>query len=585
MENNVVKRCKLRDVLYVPGLAYNLLSVSKVAESGIQTTFCAEGCRLVDANQNVVATARKSGKLYRLCVRRPVSESASTARVAGGRTELWHKRYGHLGVQDLEALSRGGMVDGLDLDQSKTIFFCEPCVMAKSQRTSFPKTSGTRATKPLALIHTDVCGKISTKSLSGAEYFVTFIDDYSRRVWVYFIRNKSEVFGRFVEWKAMVEKSTGAHVKTLRSDNGGEYLSSEFIDFLKKEGVRHELTIPYTPEQNGVAERMNRTLVESSRAMLRDAKLPKKFWAETVSTAVYIRNRCPTKAVRGQTPMELYTGEKPNVQHLRTFGCTSYAHVPKEQRKKLDGKATKCVFLGYGESTKGYRLYDMQRNRVIHSRDVVFNEHSRAYSDPDSVTVTKPTEDKPKPTSSVTTEPTEEDVVVSDGEEDKVVREVEILNEEEPDEGGVHHVPEVAQEPPRRYPQRDRNPPAHFEDFEVQFCGVSDADVPKLYEDAMKSPKVEKWREAMDEDIRSLSEHNTYELTKPPDDHNVIGGRWVYALKEGADGSRQYKARYVAKGFSQIPDIDYQETFSPTARISSIRMLCSLDAQNGLYTN
>ena len=171
-----------------------------------------------------------------------------------------------------------------------------------------------------------------------------------------------------------MEKSSGRKVKTIRTDNGGEYTSTRFEEYLKSEGIRHERTIPKTPEQNGVAERMNRTLVETVRSMLMDAKLPHKFWGEALSTAVYLRNRSPTRTVEGNTPFEAWTGKNPTVCHLRVFGCDAYAHIPKDERGKLDPKAKKCIFVGYGEVTKGYRLYDPVCGKIIFSRNMVFNE-------------------------------------------------------------------------------------------------------------------------------------------------------------------------------------------------------------------
>ena len=274
-------------------------------------------------------------------------------------------------LQNLQKLATDQLVNGLDYDVTKDIKPCEPCMDGKHHRSSFPKSGGRRATKLLEIVHSDVCGTLEAKSLSGAEYFVTFIDDKSRYVWIYILKNKSEVFKKFLVWKSMVEKSSGEKVKTLRSDNGGAYTSK---DYLKRNGIRYERTVPKTPEQNGVAERMNRTLVETVRAMLSDSKLPKEFWGEALSTASYVRNRSPTTAVKAMTPYEAWKGYKPNVNHLRIFVCSAYAHIPKDERYKMDPKAKKSIFLGYGIGVKGYRLFDTDTSKVFHSIDVIFNE-------------------------------------------------------------------------------------------------------------------------------------------------------------------------------------------------------------------
>ena len=177
----------------------------------------------------------------------------------------------------MQKLAKNELAVGFDYDVSKEIHFCEHCAQGKHHRSRFPSSGGKRSDEPLGLVHSDVCGKINTKSLSGAEYFVTFIDDKTHFVWMYVLKHKSQVFEKFLEWKAMVERSTGRKLKTLRTDNGGEYTSTQFGDYLRSEGIRHELTVPKTPEQNGVAERMNRTLIETVRSMLADAKLPHKF--------------------------------------------------------------------------------------------------------------------------------------------------------------------------------------------------------------------------------------------------------------------------------------------------------------------
>ena len=222
---------------------------------------------------------------------------------------------------------------------------------------------------------------MNEKSLSGAEYFLSFIDDKTRYVWVYFLKSKDQVFEKFLDWKAMVERSTGRKLKAIRTDNGGEFTSKELETHLTAEGVRHELTVPKNPEQNGVAERMNRALVETSRSILVNANLPHKFWAEALSTATYLRNRSPTTAVCGMTPHEALTGEKTQVDGLRVFGCQAFVHIPKDERKKLDSKSRKCILLGYGTTAKGYRLYDPLKKKVFLSRDVIFNEQKCGFEE------------------------------------------------------------------------------------------------------------------------------------------------------------------------------------------------------------
>ena len=304
----------------MPDLSYNLLSVSKAAEAGKVVEFSETSCQSLDANRKPITDAMRVGNLYYLnCLTDRQQAHAADNQSQQTKQDVWYRRYGHLGVQNLQKLAKEEQVDGFDYNSLQAINFCEPCLEGKQHRRKFLTGGGRRSDEPLGLVHCDLCGKMNAKSLSGGEYFLTFIDDKTHYVWFYILKHKDEVFPRFLEWKALVERSMNQKLKVLRTDNGGEYVSAEFQNYLKKEGVCHELTVPKTPEQNGVAERMNRTLVESVRAMLADARLPHRFWAEALSTAVYLRNRSPTKAVKGMTPFEAWTGEKPNAEHLRVF--------------------------------------------------------------------------------------------------------------------------------------------------------------------------------------------------------------------------------------------------------------------------
>ena len=545
------RNCKLIDVLYVPKLSYSLLSVSKATESGKTTKFDETGCQILGKNSKIIAAATRVGSLYYLdCL---VKQHVSVAQC---KEVLWHRRYGHLGTQNLQKLARDKLVDNFDFDASKDIDFCETCVEGKHHRSQFKSNGATRAKEPLGLVHSDVCGKIGTRSLGGANYFLTFIDDKTHYVWVYVLKTKDEVFKYFLDWKTQAEKFSGHQLKVLRTDNGGEYTSKEFENYLKSEGVRHELTVPKTPEQNGVAERLNRTLVEAVRSMLIDANLPHKFWAEALSTAVYLRNRSPAKAVKGMTPFEAWKNIRPKVGHLRVFGCDAFAHIPKDERHKLDAKARKSIFLGYGEETKGYRLYDTTRGRVFYSRDVRFNETKL--------------EKVPK-----TNEPDTEFLVELDLSNDSETssKDTEDIQEELPTDNTT--------EPTLRRSGRERRPP-DFYGVEANTVGELQNE-PASIEDVLQSPKKDKWMNAMEQEMKSLKENEVWELVELPKDRKTVGCRWVYKLKSGPDGSiDRYKARLVAQGFSQKYGTDYDETFCPVVRLESLRTMIALAVQHGL---
>ena len=245
------------------------------------------------------------------------------------------------------------------------------------QRKPLPALREVRSKRRLQLVHTDVCGLIPTKSIGGNKYFITFVADYSRCCAVYCLKNKAEVLNKFKQFERRVAIDSCQNIASLQSYNGGEYLSLEFDSYMESKGIHHELIVPYSPEQNGVAERMNRTLLESVRSMMFHAGLPNRFRAEVVECAAYIRNNTSTSAIKGnKTPFEVLSGNKPDVSHLKVFGCMEYTHVPDAQRHKLDKKAVKLRFIGYSIQSKGYRLLDKETSLVYIRRDVVFNEQN-----------------------------------------------------------------------------------------------------------------------------------------------------------------------------------------------------------------
>ncbi len=364
----------LKEVLFVPKLRCSLLSVRAATAQGKLITFGHSRCWFKNSAGKVLAMGSLVGKMYRLdAVVNAPDHAAHVADAHSNNLNAWHRRMGHLNEGQLREMISKKLATGMRKVSGSSLDFCEACARAKQARKAFQPVGGIKSSKRLQLIHSDVCGPMPKTSLGGARYFVTYCDDYTRVVYVYFVKKKSEVFSTFKEFEKLVTTSVGEPIRVLRTDNGGEYTSEEFERYLKERGIRHETCCPYSPEQNGVAERMNRTLCESARAMLSHANLEQGYWAEAISYAAYIRNRCVTSAT-GVTPFERWHSSKPDLSNIRVFGCVAYAHIPEEKRRKFDSKSQKLRFVGYSPTQKGYRLYDAASNRLVTRRDVIFNE-------------------------------------------------------------------------------------------------------------------------------------------------------------------------------------------------------------------
>jgi hypothetical protein len=317
----------------------------------------------------------REGDLYRLLFQ-PLHALVASSDNSGQLCELWHRRMGHLHHGALGGLRE--IVTGVPQISIEHQDVCRGCVLGKFAKASFP-SSDSRSAGILDLVHTDVCGPMSRKSLSGCEYYLTFIDDYSRKTWIYFLKAKSEVFARFQEFRALVENQSGKRIQVLRSDNGGEYSSRQFVDFCAQRGIGRQMTVPYNPQQNGVAERKNQAITGAARSMLHDQSLPLYLWAEACATAVYLQNRSPHRILGKMTPEEAFTGRRPDVEHIRIFGCSTFSHVPSERRTKLDPTAQQGILVGYSEVSKAYRIYIPPLRKVVVSRDVRFEE-DRAFA-------------------------------------------------------------------------------------------------------------------------------------------------------------------------------------------------------------
>jgi transposase InsO family protein len=351
--------------LFVPGLAANLVSISGLTRAGLKVLFDGPECCVFDCSSGklVLKSYMSEDDMW------PVTPSAQVKALAAVSADVWHQRIGHTSLKRVT-----------DLNISDDHCFCDSCIMGK-QRRRVSRLPATRATYAGELYHTDTCGPIPVASIDGMKYYHTITDDYSRTTFIWFTKTKTHYASILEEFIQYSRTQTGRNIKTLRSDNGGEFVNSEYDAVLRKNGIVHQTSVPYTPEQNGVAERANLSIWDMTRCMLIHSGCPSSFWKFAVDYAVYIKNRIGSKSIPANTtPFELFTSKKADISMLRIFGCRAFYHVPHtSSRTKLDARANKGIFVGISRLQKGYVIYDPIIRKTIISQTVTFNEDEFPY--------------------------------------------------------------------------------------------------------------------------------------------------------------------------------------------------------------
>ncbi|KAJ0927704.1 putative RNA-directed DNA polymerase [Helianthus annuus] len=552
---------------------------------------------------------------------------------------LWHRRLGHPSIGYLHLLFPKLFPYNKPLN-------CETCVLAKSHRHTY-KPNNTRVDLPFSLIHSDVWGPAEVIGGQNFRFFVLFIDDCTRMTWIYFLKNKSEVFDKFTMFYTMIQTQFKTNIQILRSDNGGEFINDSMKRFCQTKGIIHQTSCPHTPEQNGVVERKNRILLEITRALLIESRVPKSFWPEALATATYLINRLPTKALDLKTPLQTlseFTKLPPALTlEPRIFGCSAFVHIPKVDRSKLGPCAEKCVFVGYGINQKGYRCYSPKRRHMYTTMDCDFLETEFFYTSqhssqgeteydtlswlkwvPSSEEVNHSTQDEslashqsggstisaanqnpPSLITEVTNSPTHEDVQNIESQENQfcdISYNHEIPIEQTVQEGQGEQTQEETAEryvlppranrgvPPKRYSPEKQTRSSRYPMESIAEGNLSreakafistlyNEQIPNSVEQALESKN---WKDAMEVEMKALMKNNTWERSTLPLGKKPVGCRWVFTIKYKPDGTiERYKARLVAKGYSQTYGIDYSETFSPVAKIDTIRVLFSIAANEG----
>ncbi|WVZ93409.1 LOW QUALITY PROTEIN: hypothetical protein U9M48_039389, partial [Paspalum notatum var. saurae] len=559
-------KLSLREVAFVQNLGFNLVSVSQLLDEGFEVRFKKDACRVLDAEVDLSVSG------------------LARCLVASPSTNIWkwHRRLGHLRFDLLVRLSSMGLIQGLPKLKAEKDLVCHPCRPGEMVAASHTLVM---SSYPGELLHMDTIGPARVALVSEKRYVLVVVDDFSRFSWVFFVESKIEAFG-FV--RDLVENHKA--MRAIRSDNGGEFRNSRFENFCRDLGLKHQFPSPYTPPQNGVVERKNRTLVEMARTMLDEHRIPRRFWAEAVNTVCYIANRIFLRAFLGKTSYELRFGRQPSVKHLRAFGCRCFVlkkagHMDKFESLCLDG-----IFLGYASSSRAFRVWILEAKQVVETCEVFFYETmpctTPAFELSDDVGDAGTTAPAVAPAPSATS---------SDDEGGPLSTASSSLRRQhaQAEAGPAEDVGEVTSEIlPSRQVQRDHAPHRIIGDLYQRVTRFSVNSLaffshsafvasfePQDVSHALSDPN---WVNAMHEELENFERNHVWDLVEPPPNCRSIGTKWVFKNKQGENGMVvRNKARLVAQGFCQIGGIDYEETFALVARLEAIRILLTFAASKG----
>ncbi|GKA77787.1 retrovirus-related pol polyprotein from transposon TNT 1-94 [Tanacetum coccineum] len=542
----------------------------------------------------------------------PMALAATVGVSRKASFELWHNRLGHVSFDVISTLNKLGVLDVTSILPKPNI--CKPCQLSKSQRLPFELNSK-RSSYPLDLIHCDLWGPAPVSS-DGYLYYVIFVDDYSRFTWFYPLKTKSGFYTVLSAFIKLVQTQLSRKIKVFQSDGGTEFVNHTVRKIFEDNGTLHRLSCPYTPQQNGRAERKHRHLVETGLAMLFHAHVPASYWVDAFSSATYIINRLPTKLLGNHSPFELLYSRLPNYTNFRAFGCLVYPYLRDYSAHKLAPRSIPCVFIGYNPQYKGYKCLDPDSSRIYITRHARFDEVTFPFAstaNPNALSTlqlctfledgppisdapvpeSRPTDTRPSSSSPCGLCPVPTTAAEPIHEPDSTPSSPYSSEDDNPptdsDDVSSHGAPPAPPataptEPSSVHQMKTRSKSGifktkHSPDFvsltsHALHAALFSLVQPKGFKSAAKHPQ---WMAAMHDEMEALKQNCTWTLVPRPSASNIVGSKWVYRIKYHADGSvERFKARVVAQGFTQIPGLDYSHTFSPVVKASTVRIVLSL---------
>ncbi|GKU93013.1 hypothetical protein SLEP1_g6653 [Rubroshorea leprosula] len=667
--NSSIGPLKLNDILVVPNLKKNLISVSKFTDDNpCIFELSSNGCVIKDqVTQAVLAKGTRKGQLYAL----EEGEKFALAAISNKATDsIWHQRLGHPNSNVLKTLASKNNIVVSKWDKSP--FLCSGCQMGKICKLSF-KRNNERATSLFQKVHCDLWGPSPVQSTHQFVYYAIFVDDYSRYTWFYPLHKKSDFFGVFQKFQKMIVNQFDKNIQVFQSDGGGEFSSKAFVNYLAECGIKQQVSCPGNPEQNGTAERKHKHIVETGLTMLLHANMPPRYWVEGFSTAVFLINRMPTPILKNKSPYFILYGKVPNYSMIKVFGCRCFPYLKDYAANKLQPRSLPCVFIGYSPIHKGYKCLHPPTQRVYISRHVVFDENFLPYFNlsclssnvstggelckyPDCDDWTRaPSNLQPsRKVDELTSAPASEQHINEDNTVVSTNTRVITINEDNSwaEHNDMHsrqgmpvaiQIQEEFESPPSTINAQENEvassslpnaseeganpsqpslvsessyshhggvlPPPHnatstsvhpmvtraksrkhtghvqtvfqksvhnmtTNNSVLNSAGLN-VQEPKTVKQALKLPH---WVDAMKEELEALHNNNTWTLVPSPSPQtNIVGSKWVFKTKLHSDGSiDRFKARLVARGYSQVPGLDFDETFSPVLKPTTLRLVIAL---------
>ncbi|KAJ0816493.1 putative RNA-directed DNA polymerase [Helianthus annuus] len=631
------KTLVLKNVLHVPGIKRNILSVQKFCrDNNVFFEFHDTFFSVKDkSTRTILLTGPSIDGLYSFSlptVQPPPKTAFSTVRAS---TNTWHQRLGHPHSQLLNFMLSQYCLPVFSKHSSMD---CDSCSVGKSSRLHLP-LSNFKSSHILDLVFCDVWGPAPVTSCDGHNYFLLCVDHYSRFMWIFPLKLKSDVFNIFKQFLVTVERQFKTKLKSVQTDWGGEF--RKLSPFFSSLGVVHRLSCPHTSEQNGYVERRHRHVVETGLTLLAQSNVPQRFWHFAFDTAVYLINRMPSRTNSKVSPFEQLFHHPPDFSFLRVFGCRCYPHLRAYNKHKMDFRSMPCVFLGYSTSHHGYRCLDIQSNRLYIARHVQFHEEVFPFKPPP---ISIPTPSSPPYFSSYPTHPHLHPHTIPSGDNTSSAQPTTPSNTtnqadnpasaqsaaphnpmtqtdqtapEQPNSAhtdspppqpnlgsaqtspqphshpaSAHttpdhpHPPNIPDSlptppppPPRTRPSHLRPNPKPVDRYSPSSFHTTTISEPSSFTIANKDPH---WRAAMAEEYSALMRNGTWSLVPRAPNTNIVDCRWVYKIKKDQHGAvTRYKARLVAKGFNQQAGVDYHDTFSPVVKATTIRIVLSLAVTKG----